>query len=364
MANKQILITGGAGFVGSSVAIHLQKKYPAYSITCLDNLKRRGSELNIPRLTAQGIRFLHGDIRNREDLYPMEAGGAGGEGLTAIIEASAEPSVLAGLDNAPDYLVNTNLMGTVNCLYLAAKTKADLLFISTSRVYPIEPLEHIVFREEANRFTLAESQEIKGVSDKGISEQFPIEGYRSLYGATKLSSEFLIAEFNKYYNIRTVIDRCGVLTGPWQMGKADQGVVVLWVARHFWNKELAYFGYGGQGKQVRDILHINDLCGLIDYQLHHMDEMNGRLFNAGGGREISVSLRELTAICQRVTGNTVPIAEVAADRAADIRLYITDNSAITAATGWKPEISTEDIVKDIYRWIRDNEALLKPILIG
>src|ERR1700722_17451635 len=112
MANKQILITGGAGFVGSSIAIHLQKKYPAYSITCLDNLKRRGSELNIPRLTACGIRFLHGDIRNREDLYPIEAGG---EGLTTIIEASAEPSVLAGLENAPDYLVNTNLVGTVNC---------------------------------------------------------------------------------------------------------------------------------------------------------------------------------------------------------------------------------------------------------
>jgi CDP-paratose 2-epimerase len=364
MANKQILITGGAGFVGSSVAIHLQNKYPAYSITCLDNLKRRGSELNIPRLTARGIRFLHGDIRNREDLYPMEAGAAGGEGLTAIIEASAEPSVLAGLENAPDYLVNTNLVGTVNCLYLAAKTKADFLFLSTSRVYPIEPIERIAFGEEATRFTLAESQEIKGVSDKGIGEQFPMEGYRSLYGATKLCSEFLIGEFNKYYNIRTVIDRCGVVTGPWQMGKADQGVVVLWVARHFWKKELAYFGYGGQGKQVRDILHIDDLCGLIDYQLHHMAEMNGRLFNAGGGREISVSLRELTAICQRVTGNTVPISEAVADRAADIRMYITDNSAITAATGWKPKISAEDIVQDIYHWIRDNEALLKPILIG
>src|ERR1700722_3825519 len=138
---KNILITGGAGFVGSSIAIYLKKKYPHYTITCLDNLKRRGSELNLPRLAACGIRFVHGDIRNREDLYMFEAG------LTTIIEASAEPSVLAGIGNAPDYLVNTNLMGTINCLYLAAKVKADLIFISTSRVYPIAKIEGIPVSE-------------------------------------------------------------------------------------------------------------------------------------------------------------------------------------------------------------------------
>ena len=148
------------------------------------------------------------------------------------------------------------------------------------------------------------------------------------------------------------------------MGKADQGVVVLWVARHFWKKELAYFGYGGKGKQVRDILHVDDLCRLIEFQLHHPEEMNGKLFNAGGGTEISVSLKELTAICQRVTGNKVAIREVEEDRAADIRIYVTDNGAVTAATGWAPRISVEQIVTDIYRWIKDNETLLKPILNG
>lgn len=355
---KEILITGGAGFVGSSIALYIKKHYPGYGITCLDNLKRRGSELNLPRLAAAGVRFVHGDIRNREDLYPFE------HGLTTIIEASAEPSVLAGIDSAPDYLVNTNLMGTINCLYLAARTKADFLFLSTSRVYPIGAIERILFSENDTRFVISPGQQIAGVSANGISEGFPIDGSRSLYGATKLSSEFLIQEFNTFYKLRTVITRFGVITGPWQMGKVDQGVIVLWVARHFWKKELAYFGYGGKGRQVRDILHVDDLCKLIDYQLHHPDEMNGRLFNAGGGAEISVSLRELTEICERVTGNTVAIREVAEDRAADIRLYITDNSAVTAATGWKPGISVEQIVTDIYHWIKENEALLKPILIG
>src|SRR4051794_25709476 len=109
----KILITGGAGFVGSSIALNLRKNRPEDEIVCLDNLKRRGSELNLPRLAKAGISFVHGDIRNREDL------GNAGEGITTIIEASAEPSVLAGINSEPDYLINTNLNGTINCLYLA-----------------------------------------------------------------------------------------------------------------------------------------------------------------------------------------------------------------------------------------------------
>ncbi len=355
---KKILITGGAGFVGSSLALNIKKKYPHYSVVCLDNLKRRGSELNISRLTTAGIEFVHGDIRNREDLAPFE------KDVSAIIEASAEPSILAGLNNAPEYLINTNLNGTINCLYVAAKQKADFLFISTSRVYPIESIEKLSFSENETRFTLQKDQEVKGASEKGIAEEFPIEGFRSLYGATKLSSEFIIAEFNQFYKIRTVVNRCGVITGPWQMGKVDQGVIVLFVARHFWKKELSYFGYGGNGKQVRDILHVDDLFELMDYQLHNMDAVNGKLFNVGGGNEISVSLKELTGVCQEVTGNIVPIKGVPENRQADIRIYISDNSVVNKITGWHPKRGVKEIVTDIYNWIKENETVLKPILIG
>ncbi|HET6227006.1 MAG TPA: GDP-mannose 4,6-dehydratase, partial [Bacteroidia bacterium] len=125
----------------------------------------------------------------------------------------------------------------------------------------------------------------------------------------------------------------------------------------------SYYGFGGKGKQVRDVLHVNDLCELIDFQLHNMDTLNGRLFNVGGGEKISVSLKELTAICQKVTGNKVNIASVDEDRPADIRMYITDNSNVITATGWQPTTEIEAIVLDIYHWIRDNENLLKPILI-
>ena len=146
------------------------------------------------------------------------------------------------------------------------------------------------------------------------------------------------------------------------MGKVDQGVMVLWVARHYWKKNLSYIGYGGTGKQVRDVLHVDDLFRLLDYQMHHMDKVNGEIYNVGGGNKISVSLQELTRICEKVTGNKINIQEIKENRQADIRIYITDNQKVTAATGWEPQISVEKIVEEIHSWIKNNEKDLNGIL--
>ena len=350
-----LLITGGAGFVGSALALQFKQAYPDCRVLAFDNLRRRGSELNLPRLQAAGVEFVHGDIRNPEDFAALPA-------VEVIIEASAEPSVLAGLTSAPDYLINTNLGGTVNCLNYARQHGAAFIFLSTSRVYPINQIERIELEEVATRFEISATQSLSGISPAGLAEDFPLEGYRSLYGATKLCSEYLIQEYQHFYGLRTVINRCGVLAGPWQMGKVDQGVVGLWVARHLWQQPLGYFGFGGTGKQVRDVLHIDDLFDLVQYQLTHLDQVSGKILNVGGGRAVSVSLQELTEICQRVTGHTVPIASQAENRAADIALYLTDNSRVTALTNWQPRRSVEQLVTDVYQWLRDNEAQLKPIL--
>lgn len=352
---KSILITGGAGFVGSSLAIALKSKYPAYTVYAFDNLKRRGSELNLKRLAEAGVGFIHGDIRSKEDFSGLPE-------VDTIIEASAEPSVMAGLNGSPDYLINTNLFGTVNCLNFARERKCDLLFLSTSRVYSIASINNIRCNEGDTRFTIADEQNMPGISVKGIGEEFPVSSYRSLYGTTKLASELLIQEYNQFYGIRTVVNRCGVLTGPWQMGKVDQGVVVLWMARHFWKGKLTYNGYGGQGKQVRDMLHVSDLFNLVDYQLHNWDKVNGKVYNVGGGLEVSASLLEMTGICRQISGNEIDIQGVVEDRAADIRIYVTDNTLVTTETGWKPQKSVNDIFAEIYAWIRNNEESLKPIL--
>lgn len=352
---KNILITGGAGFVGSALAFELKISNADLQIFCLDNLKRRGSELNIPRLKKAGIVFVHGDIRNKEDFDGLPP-------IDLIIEASAEPSVLAGINSSPDYLLNTNLVGTINCLNFALKNKSNFIFLSTSRIYPIKNIEKIAYEENATRFNIIKNQTLVGVSENGIDENFALNGTRSLYGASKLTSELIIQEYAETYGLKTVINRCGVLTGPWQMGKIDQGVVVLWAARHFWKKKLSYIGYGGTGKQVRDILHTKDLYRLIDWQINNINKINGEIYNVGGGTDVSVSLVELTHLCENITGNKILIDAVSETRQADIPVYITDNSKITSISGWKPEIKPFQIMTEIIDWIGKNEKDLESIL--
>ncbi len=351
----KVVITGGAGFVGSNIALYLKAKYPGYTITAFDNLKRRGSEINLADFKAKGIEFVHGDIRNPEDVDQL------GE-YDAMIEASAEPSVSAGLDGSPSYVINNNLTGAINCFNHCVKNKANMIFLSTSRVYPISYIEHAAFIEEKTRFSFSDKQAVEGISSKGIAETLPLDDARSFYGTTKLAAEYLVKEYQQFYGMKAAVTRFGVIAGPRQMGKTDQGVATLWMARHFWDKELAYIGYGGQGKQVRDILHVDDVVSLIDTQLHDIDTFNSGVFNAGGGLKNSASLMEMTELCKEITGNIINIKSIPETRAADLRIYISDNSKIVKQTGWQPEKSLHDIFNEIFEWIRSNEKELKPLL--
>lgn len=351
----EILITGGAGFVGSSLCIKLKEKYPAYSITAFDNLKRRGSELSLADFKRLGINFIHGDIRNQEDLAAVG-------NFDVLIEASAEPSVMAGLNSDPTYVINNNLYGSINCFNACLAKKAKLIFLSTSRVYPIDKIENAAFVEEQTRFSFSEKQVEPGISKLGISEMLSLSGARSFYGTTKLSSELFIQEYAAFYGLQAAVTRFGVIAGPRQMGKTDQGVVTLWMAKHYWNQSLKYIGYGGMGKQVRDLLHIDDLIILVDLQIHEIEKFSGKIFNAGGGLKTSASLIEMSAICQKITGNKIKIDSEKENRPADLRIFIADNSAIELATSWQPQKSVESIFSDIFTWINDNEEQLKPIL--
>jgi CDP-paratose 2-epimerase len=351
----RILITGGAGFVGGSLAVSLKRRHPEWEITALDNLKRRGSELGLPRLAEGGVLFVHGDIRIAEDL---EAAGA----CDLLIECSAEPSVLAGLDGSPAYVLETNLVGTIRCLELARRRGASLLFLSTSRVYPIEALSRVPRRETSTRFELEPMTEpMPGYSPEGIAEQFPLDGARSIYGATKLCSEILIAEYVAAYRMPAIVNRCGVLAGPWQMGRVDQGVVMHWAASHVYGWPLQYIGYGGTGRQVRDLLHVDDLVDLVELQIPRLRELAGRTYNVGGGRSISVSLAELTELCAAAAGRRVRISGVAATRAADVPVYLTDARRVRDELGWQPQRSAEVIVRDCIEWIAAHSNELLPV---
>ncbi|MBD2459668.1 NAD-dependent epimerase/dehydratase family protein [Oscillatoria sp. FACHB-1407] len=354
--SRNVLITGGAGFIGGSLGLNLAKYYPDWQITALDNLKRRGSELNLNRLKQAGIRFVHGDIRNPEDLDVRLLQ------PDLIVECSAEPSVQAGY-TSPAYVLQTNLVGTANCLELARQSQADFIFLSTSRIYPITPLSQLQWVETETRLQLAESHNFAGVSQEGIAEDFPLEGHRSLYGATKLASELLIAEYAEIYGIRTLINRCGVVTGPWQMGKVDQGVFALWMIAHYFKQSLKYIGFGGRGKQVRDFLHVDDLIALLMTQIQDLDRLQGQTFNVGGGLTHSLSLLETTHLCQAITGNSLSIDAVLENRQGDIPIYITDSRKVQAATGWKPQRDAKETLTDIYRWIHLHEEQVSHIFL-
>lgn len=350
---ESILITGGAGFVGSSLALHLKSFSPATRIVCLDNLYRRGSELNVPRLQAAGVEFVKGDIRSADD-FPAGP-------FEFIIECSAEPSVLAGYGGSPDYLMETNLMGTYRCLEQARRWNSKTVFLSTSRVYPISVLEQHPWMEQPTRFAW---QDVPGaaISSRGVAENCPMTAARSLYGWTKYASESLIEEYRSGFGLRAVTNRCSVIAGPWQMGKVDQGVVALWVFRHYFGKPLKYIGYGGSGKQVRDMLHVADLCDLVTEQISHFDEWEGWLGNAGGGRDISASLLELTGICRKIIGREVPVAAETENRQADLRIFLADCSLLFSRTNWRPKCGVEKIVSDVVDWVRANEKALQPLV--
>ncbi len=350
----RILITGGAGFVGSSLALMLKRDRTDLDICAFDNLRRRGSELSLGRLAARGVRFVHGDIRSTDDL--AEAGA-----FDLLIECSAEPSVHAGYDGSPSYVLQTNLAGTINCLEAARRHRADIIFLSTSRVYPIAGLRGLPLERQGSRLEISSGASGQGWSASGISTEFPLQGYRSMYGATKLASELLIEEYRAMYGLRTVVNRCGVISGPWQMGKVDQGFVVLWAARHTYGGSLTYTGFGGEGHQVRDVVHIADLYDLIRIQMSDIDRHSGSVHNVGGGHARSLSLAELTVMC-RARAASIPITPNLRTSDADVPYYVTDNSAVTAATGWTPTRTLDVLLDEIFTWLDRERAMLAPVL--
>jgi CDP-paratose 2-epimerase len=347
----RVLITGGAGFIGANLALELRARHPDWELIAFDNLHRRGSELNVGRLQEAGVAFIHGDVREPDDLR-----GAGP--FDALIECSAEPSVMAGADGATGFLVHTNLMGAYHCLEEAARHGAQLIFLSTSRIYPIAGLNGLAHQEGPTRFELAAEQPVAGASAHGVTEEFPLGGARTLYGATKLSAELLIAEYAEAFGLKAVVNRCGVVAGPWQMGKVDQGVFTHWMASFYFRRDLSYLGFGGRGKQVRDVLHVLDLVDLVDEQLAAPEHWAGAVVNVGGGAHGSLSLRETTELCRELTGHEVDVGSDPETRAGDVRIYLSDCRALRRWTDWSPRRAPRQVLSDIFMWIHDNERLV------
>ena len=336
----KILITGGCGFVGSNLCVYLKKNLKKITLYSLDNLFRNGSKINEKRLKKAGVRNYKIDISNYNKIKKLPK-------VDLIIDCCAEPSIEIS-KNETDRVIYTNLIGTYNILKKCLKDKANIIFLSSSRVYSIFKIKDLIKGKLQNLIL----KKLK------INESFDTNEVKSIYGFTKFSSEQLIREFNFCYKIKYIINRFGVISGPWQFGKQDQGFVSLWVAKHILKKNLSYIGFGGQGYQSRDIIHIDDVCEILLKQIKKFKKINNAIFNIGGGIKNTISLKDLTKICEKITKNKIYFKKIKKTSNYDIPFFITDNKKIKKTYKWSPQKNIKSIVEDIYDWLKNNRLIL------
>jgi CDP-paratose 2-epimerase len=341
----RVLITGVCGFVGSSLARFLRehRDRSALDIIGIDNLIRVGSETNRRDLANLGVTVLHGDIRAPADLQMCGT-------VDWVIDAAANPSVLAGTDGAASsrQVVEHNLVGTINLLEYCKERGAGFILLSTSRVYSIPPLAALEVRVAAGAFEPVPSPRMRiGLSAAGVSESFSTQPPVSVYGATKLASETIALEYFHSFGVPVWVNRCGVLAGAGQFGHATQGIFSFWINAHLRRRPLRYIGFGGCGYQVRDCLHPVDLGILVLQQMDaKADQIRPRLLNLSGGVSSSMSLAQLTAWCD-TRFRPLAVAQDSKPRPFDIPWMVLDSSAALEAWNWSPSIRVESILDEI-----------------
>jgi CDP-paratose 2-epimerase len=231
--------------------------------------------------------------------------------------------------------------------------------LSSSRVYSIEALCGISFKEDNDRFIPHPSKPLPtGFSWEGVSENFPTSSPISLYGATKLASEVMALEYASAFEFPLWIDRCGVIAGAGQFGKIDQGIFSFWIYHWMLGKPLSYIGFGGKGKQVRDLLCPQDLARLVCLQLANPDKEAPKIVNVGGGLESSMSLKELSQYCADKFGVSRKIKSVPETRTFDIPYYVTDNTLVQETWHWKPEVKITDTLNAVAEWAKANQSII------
>ena len=348
----KILITGISGFAGFNISSSLLKHSANLQLFGIDNFSRNGSEQNISRLIGKGAILIRGDIRLQSDIEALPR-------VDWVIDCAANPSVLAGLDSKSSsrQLMEHNLIGTINLLEYCKRHKAGLILLSTSRVYSASELAALPVESSGQRFELSDC-DVDGVSTSGISESFPITAPLSLYGASKRASETLILEYGECFGFPVWINRCGVLAGAGQFGRADQGIFSFWIHSFKQKNALKFIGFDGTGHQVRDALHPRDLVPLLSQQMMEPDWKAPKIVNLGGGNENSMSLKELSSWCQARFGENEVIASNEI-RPMDAPWIVMDSTTAQNAWNWRVETKIEDILNEIAQHAEENATWLK-----
>lgn len=350
----KLLVSGSCGFVGRSIIEQLLAHDSSFTIHGIDNFSRAGSQLNIEPLKALGVQITHGDVRTPSDLESLPK-------FDWIIDAAANPSVLAGVDGKTSsrQLLEHNLYGTINLLELAKRCDAGFTLISTSRVYSAKALAAlpVVLRENATAID-ASSDLPAGVSAAGVNEQFSTQPPLSLYGVSKLASELIALEYADAFNIPVWLNRCGVLAGAGQFGRPDQGIFAYWINAYLRRAKLRYIGFGGTGTQTRDCFHPADLVPLLLAQFRDSRSDTQRIVNLGGGTRNAMSLAQLSEWCSHRFG-THTIEADPQPRPFDVPWLVMDYGGAYKIWNWKPARDLETILEEIAQHAEANPDWLK-----
>jgi len=337
------LVTGGAGFIGSNYVHRLLRR--GETVTIYDNLSRRGAAANLAWLTAEfgknAFTFIQGDVRDAASLTAVT------RDVEAIVHLASQVAVTTSvLHPREDFEINA--VGTFNVLE-AARLSGNhpiLLYASTNKVYG--GMEELVVEEHATRYAYRDFP-------YGIPETQPLD-FHSPYGCSKGTGDQYMRDYARIYGLRTVVFRQSCIYGPRQFGVEDQGWVAWFIIAVLLNRSITIYG---DGKQVRDLLYVEDLLDAYDAATARIDQAAGQVYNVGGGTENQLSIwEEFRPLLEQMAGH--PIAIDRGDwRPGDQRIYVSDIRKAARELDWKPQISVGEGINRLYRWVKDNLRLFE-----
>lgn len=352
----KLAILGGAGFVGGNLARWFRER--GHAVTVLDNLSRRGSDLNVPELERLGARFVRGDVTRVDDLRAIP------KDTDALCLCAGQTSIdVSYREPVFDFTVNT--LGALHCLEWCRQNGAGLIFCSTNKVYDAEKLNAIPRKETDTRWIWHVPPEPRALPPgfdpaDGISTDFSTDGGgHTIYGVSKICADLLCQEWAGAYGVRTIVNRFSCLAGEWQFGTAEQGWVAWLAAAALFDLPVTWIGW--KGKQVRDVLFVEDLCRLVELEAEAMDRLAGQVFNIGGGKENTLSLVEAGRRLERAVGKPLSIRIDPEPRKSDQCIYISDIRKAERLLSWTPKISIEAGYERLLRWMTDHRDKLRPI---
>jgi CDP-paratose 2-epimerase len=343
----EMLITGGAGFIGVNAARYFADR--GWRVTVFDNLSRRATEENISFLQEsfpESVAIVRGDVRSDRDVLVTLA-----EQHDVVLHLAAQVAVTSSVA-APLDDFETNALGTMNVLEAIrfSARRPALLYASTNKVYGA--LEHLPLVEQETRYAFADDQ-------NGISESCLLD-FHSPYGCSKGSADQYVRDYARIYGLKTVVFRQSCIYGPRNFGIEDQGWVAWFLIRALMGQPITIFG---DGKQVRDLLFVDDLLDLYSRAIEQIDRASGQAFNVGGGAENALSLLEFSELLKAKFSLPMKVT-FSAWRPGDQKIFVSDNAKAGRLLGWKPMVSVEQGIERVLGWLGENRAIIDAVYMS